>query len=149
MVDALHLTEIIKQKGFRLTIARQNVVDMVCKSLYPFTAEEMYAQLKEQGIGRATVFRTLKLLQELDVLVRVHLEEGCQHYQLSAATINASHCHTEDHHHDRIICRHCGEISYLDECPMKTNVNEIAKRSGYRIQGHHLDLYGVCRGCDK
>ncbi len=139
-----HWTETLKDKGFRLTAPRKAIVDQVSRYADPFTAEEVYQHLKKQGVGRATVFRTLKLLHELDILVRVHLEEGCQHYQLGVAT--SSH---PEHHHDRIICRMCGSISYLDECPMKKNVADIAKRSGYRVQGRHLDLYGVCRSCDQ
>lgn len=135
------LLETLSKQGFKLTGPRRLIVNQIVAFRHPFTADEMYDSLKCRQVGRATVFRTLKILQDLELLVRVHLEEGCQHYQLAADLQSGGH------HHDRIVCRYCGEIDYLDECPMKDNVQEIASRSGYRVEGHHLDLYGVCPRC--
>lgn len=134
--------EQVKKRGYKLTEPRRRLLERVQELERPFTAEELYEMMSRQGIGRATVFRTLKLLLDIGVLVRVHLEEGCQHYQLAAGLPG------EEHHHDRIICRACGRITDLDECPMREDAAAIAKRSGYRLQGHHLDLYGICSRCD-
>ncbi len=130
------------KSGYKLTRPRRLLLERLEDLDRPFTAEELYEMMNREGIGRATVFRTLKLLLDIGILVRVHLEEGCQHYQLAAGLPG------EDHHHDRIICRFCGKITDLDECPMRNDVAAIAKRSGYRLQGHHLDLYGICSRCD-
>ncbi len=133
----------LQRNGYKLTRPRRLLLEYLESMERPFTADELYHELSRSGIGRATVFRALKLFLELDILVRVHLEEGCQHYQASPGFPG------DDHHHDRIICRSCGDIQLLDQCPMRDDVSTIAHRSGYRLQGHHLDLYGICSRCDQ
>ncbi len=134
--------EQLRKQGHKVTAARRRLLEHLVGREAPFTAEELHGELAMSGVGRATVFRTLKLLQDEGILVRVHLEHGCQHYQAAPGIPGAAH------HHDRIVCRECGDIALLDECPMRSDVSEIAGRSGFRLQGHHLDLYGICRSCE-
>ncbi len=133
----------LKRNGHKVTAPRRKLLQYLDGRDAPFTAEEIYGELSATGVGRATVFRTLKLLQDVGVLVRVHLEHGCQHYQAAPGIPG------DTHHHDRIICRECGDIALLDQCPMRSDVSDIARRSGFRIQGHHLDLYGICSSCEE
>ena len=135
--------EKIRSDGHKITKPRLLVMETLSGLNVPFTAEELHERMISQGVGRATVFRTLKLLQDMGLLVRVHLEEGCQHYQVAAGLPG------EMHHHDRIICRECGGMAYLDQCPIRQDVERIVERSGFRMQGHHLDLYGICADCDQ
>lgn len=135
------ILEYLTQQGLRITGQRRKLVSLLEKMEAPFTAEQIYMSTKRIGIGRATVFRTLRILQEHGVLERVHLDDGCQYYQVE---VNPQ----PGKHRDRIVCRRCGSIGYLDECPIKENVGIIVQRSGYRMEGHHMDLYGVCSKCD-
>lgn len=132
----------LEQAGHRVTQPRTQLIRAVAaQEERPFTGEALYEELKEAGLGRATVFRTLKLLQDLGILSRLHLPEGCQHYIVSPPE------HQSDEHHDRIICRTCGRVVYLDHCPMGEVIAEIAKASGYKVETHHLDFLGICSDC--
>lgn len=132
----------LEQAGHRVTEPRTQLIKAVAaQKERPFTGEALYEELKEAGLGRATVFRTLKLLQDLGILSRLHLPEGCQHYIVSPPE------HQNRKHHDRIICRVCGRVAYLDECPMSEVIADIAKASGYRVETHQLDFLGVCSSC--
>lgn len=132
----------LEEAGHRVTEPRTQLIRAVAaQNERPFTGEALYEELKSAGLGRATVFRTLKLLQDIGVLSRLHLPEGCQHYVVSPPD------RAHDSHHDRIICRECGRVVYLDQCPMGEVISKIARESGYRVETHHLDFLGTCSEC--
>lgn len=136
------IIRVLDEAGHRLTEPRMQLVKAVAaQDERPFTGEDLYEELKQVGMGRATVFRTLKLLQDLGILSRLHLPEGCQHYVVSPPE------HQHSAHHDRLICRECGRVAYLENCPMGEVIARIAKDSGYQVETHHLDLLGVCADC--
>lgn len=141
--DADRIFALLEQAGHRLTEPRVELVRAVsAQAERPFTGEDLYEELRATGLGRATVFRTLKLLLDLNILSRLHMEDGCQQYIL--APIDDSQ---GDNHHDRLICRLCGRVAYLEHCPMEDALAGIAKRSGYSVETHHLDIIGLCGDC--
>lgn len=87
-------------------------------------------------MGRATVFRTIKLLQELDLVCRVPLEDGSIRYQLS-----------EGGHHHHLVCRQCGKFTEFSDLELDTRIQEQAKLHGFALQGHSVELYGLCAEC--
>lgn len=138
-----HIIELLEQSGHRLTAPRVQLAKAVSDLGHkPFSGEDLYEDLREQGIGRATVFRTLKLLQDLGVLSRLHMEDGCQRY-----IVTPPGGPWDPDHHDRLICRRCGRVAYLAECPMEESMARMAEQLGYRIESHHLDIVGVCADC--
>lgn len=133
----------LEESGHRLTEPRLQLIKAVAaQDQKPFTGEDLYEDFRPTGLGRATVFRTLKLLQDLGVLSRLHLADGCQHYIVAPQ----DDLHDADHH-DRLICRSCGRVAYLESCPMAESIARIAKESGYRVETHHLDILGLCNDC--
>lgn len=141
--EADRIFSLLETAGYRLTEPRIELIHAVsAQAQRPFTGEELYEELRETGLGRATVFRTLKLLLDLNILSRLHMEDGCQQYILAPADN-----HPGENHHDRLICRLCGKVAYLDHCPMEEAIADIAKRFGYRVETHHLDIFGLCSDC--
>lgn len=120
--------------GHRLTGPRKAVLDAIGAEAAPFTVEELCAAVP--GVGRATVFRTVRLLQELDVVCRLPLEDGSVRYQLSAG----------DHHH-HLICSNCGRVSEFNDPALDRLIQENAHDAGFRLDGHSLELYGRCADC--
>ncbi|GIW12606.1 MAG: hypothetical protein KatS3mg062_0045 [Tepidiforma sp.] len=100
----------------------------------PFTVEELLEALPH--VGRATVFRTVKLLHELDLLCRVPLEDGSVRYQLS-----------EGGHHHHLVCRSCGQFTEFSDLELDARIQEQARAHGFALEGHAVELYGVCRRC--
>lgn len=142
--NAERILNVVEEAGHRLTEPRAELIRAVsAQGQRPFTGEDLYDELRTTGLGRATVFRTLRLLLDLNVLSRLHMEDGCQQYILTPADGSQG-----ENHHDRLICRLCGRVAYLDHCPMEEAIAGIAKRSGYRVETHHLDIIGVCGECD-
>lgn len=133
----------LERAGHRLTEPRTLLVRAVSGRKYtPFTGEDLYEQLRETGLGRATVFRTLRVLQDIGVLTRLHTTDGCRRYIVGPPDDD----HDADHH-DRLICRECGHVAYLDECPMQDALSRIARQSGYKVETHQLDIVGLCADC--
>lgn len=118
----------------RITAPRMAVIGVVATMSGHFTAEALAARVR--GVGRATVFRTLKLLVDEGVVCRVLLEDGKLHYRLSR---------TAHHHH--LVCTHCGAIEDFTNCDVDEVITELSRKTGYQIESHWLELYGRCSTC--
>ena len=73
----------LEKAGYRITKPRQILVELVNKQTSAFTGEELYHELNKKGIGRATMFRNLRILQDIGILTRLHLYKKCHYYVLS------------------------------------------------------------------
>ena len=126
--------EALAERGYRTTWPRQLLIRSIAGKDRHFTAEELRGQLP--GIGRATVYRCLKLLVEAGILCRVLLEDGNLHYQLS---------HRGHHHH--LLCVQCGASQDLLGCDIEGVLREVAASHAFQISGHWLEVYGLCPNC--
>ncbi len=120
--------------GFRSTAPRRAVLGAIERAPGPFTVEDLLRDVPR--VGRATVFRTIKLLQDLELLCRVPLEDGSIRYQLS-----------EGAHHHHLVCRSCGRFTEFSDLEIDTRIDEQAATRGFHLQGHSLELYGLCADC--
>jgi len=120
--------------GFRSTAPRRAVLGAIERAPGPFTVEDLLSDMP--GVGRATVFRTIKLLQDLELLCRVPLEDGSIRYQLSEGT-----------HHHHLVCRACGRFTEFSDPEIDARIDEQAAANGFHLQGHSLELYGLCADC--
>ena len=129
------ILEALDERGFRSTAPRRALASVIGEQDRHFTAEGLRKQLPP-NIGRATVYRTLKILVEAGVLCRVLLEDGDLHYQLS---------HHGHHHH--LLCVHCGSSQDLAGCDIEDVLVATSSRHGFELSGHWLEVYGRCRQC--
>jgi Fur family ferric uptake transcriptional regulator len=137
MSAELWLTQ-LHENGYRLTDARRAVVETVEKSARALTPMDVYnaARRKYRALGLVTVYRTLEKLEELHLIQRVHQPHGCQ------AFISAG----QGHQH-LLLCQNCGKVEFFDGDDLDTLTKSIAKKSGYQIKEHWLQLFGVCANC--
>ena len=129
----------VADAGYRLTRPRQAVADLIGGHVGHFTAAGLLAEAKRRRlrIGRATLFRNLDLLTEIGALERLDLPSG-EHAYVA--------CAPEQHHH-HVVCRSCGRSVEVEDSGLQSVVNEIARRSGYAIDTHRLELFGTCAQC--
>lgn len=125
----------LEERGHRLT-PRLAVVADVADAGVQFSAEEIAVRLKGRGIGRATVFRTLKLLVEPGVLCRVSQDGGTLRYRRS----------TRGHHHD-LVCTECGAVQVLTACDVAEVVQGLSREADVAVDAHWLEVYGRCSTC--
>lgn len=125
--------------GRRRTGARAVVIGAAVRRKQPFTAQELVRELAPRGVGRATVFRTLDLLVERDVLSRIHgIEQGsrCVRYTACAPT-----------HHHHLTCRGCGRVEEIRATGLETRIARLARAHGYEALEHGLEIEGLCAAC--
>ncbi len=130
--------EQLHDNGYRVTSARRAVVDAVFGSTHALTPIEVYdaARKKYRALGLVTVYRTLEKLEELHLIQRVHQPMGCQ------AFISAGHGHQH-----LLLCKQCGQVEFFEGDDLEALTKSIAKKTGYQIQDHWLQLFGLCANC--
>jgi Fur family ferric uptake transcriptional regulator len=132
--------EALGNAGHRLTEPRRAVASLVARHQGHFTAADLEATIAEQRlhIGRATLFRTLELLTELGLLERIDLPSGEHAYV---------RCAPRHHHH--LICSRCGRAIDIEDRGLAAAVADVGRRTGFRIDAHRIELYGMCADCQK
>lgn len=119
--------------GFRMTAPRRMIVHAIAARAEPFTAEQLVTELPE--VGRATIYRTLDVLTGGHWLARIHRDEG-EHAYIPA----------EPHKH-QLVCTRCGASVAFDTCDLDGLLAMLGQRTGYLIEGHVLEAFGLCRNC--
>ena len=124
------------RSGFKVTEPRRAVATVIVARDGHFTAADVMDDADRRGLrlGRATVFRNLELFAELGALERLDLPSG-EHAYVA--------CAPEQHHH-HVVCRQCGKSVEVQDAGLQSVVSEIAQRSGYSIESHRLELFGLC-----
>ena len=132
MLDALD------RAGVRLTGPRRKLAAHIERREGHFTAADLLkdAGRRRMGIGRATVFRLLELLSEQGLVERIDLPDGTHAY---------IPCEPTHHHH--LVCLNCGATTDVDDCGIEAVTREAARRSGFKIEQHRLELFGRCPDC--
>lgn len=132
------LADALEASGARLTGPRRVVASLIEARTGHFTAADLEADPRAHRahLGRATIFRSLDLLSTLGVIERIDLPNG-EHAYVA--------CEPEHHHH--VVCSSCGRSSDFDDADISAVVDAVGRRTGYRIDTHRLELFGLCRSC--
>lgn len=134
MSDIDLIIERLELRGHRITASRRRVIDAVLAQPDHFTVDDVLHSTRK--VGRATVFRTIRLLLDLNIVCRVMLDGGTLHYRVS----------TRAHHH-HLVCNNCGRVEDFTKCDVEPLVRELARAMDYEIDGHWLEVYGRCHAC--
>ena len=136
------LKEELKKRGYKLTPQRRAIVDTIIISEGKhLTAEEIYDEVKKDcpEIGLATVYRTILLLEEMGIIYKLDLEDGCSRYELA-------HEH-ENHRHHHLICNNCGKVFEVQDDLLDDLEQKIEKSYDFKIFDHSLKFFGLCKEC--
>nr|WP_293658316.1 Fur family transcriptional regulator [Anaeromicrobium sp.] len=134
----------LKEKGYKLTPQRRATLDTVIENKGKhLSTEEIYDIVKEKcpEIGLATVYRTLQLLDELDIISKINLDDGCSRYELNNDDDN--------HQHHHLICTKCGAIIEVGVDLLDELESEIERNYNFTISDHKVKFFGHCSKCNK
>ncbi|MDY6867364.1 MAG: Fur family transcriptional regulator [Chloroflexota bacterium] len=137
----MNLQEKLNQEGLRLTHPRQVVMSILESATVPLTPQTIYQRSLEEheDIGLVTVYRTLDLLIELSLVSRVHGPDTCVGYALSSPG-----------HHHHLVCRKCDSvIEFSGTNALDAFIEQVEQQTNFIIEGHLLQLYGLCPKCQK
>ena len=133
--------EFIARKKLKMTPQRRRILEVFLSEEGHVTSEELYQKVRRNydGIGQATVYRTLKLLADSGLAKAVEFGDGALRYEILYG----------QSHHDHLICESCGvNVEVVDPAIERLQV-EVAQRHGFKLTGHKLYLYGICPDCQK
>lgn len=134
----------LKEKGYKLTPQRRAIVDsMISNEGSHLTTEELYDLVKKEcpEIGLATVYRTVQLLEELGVVCKMDLDDGCNRYELVHED--------ENHQHHHLICNNCGKVIEVQGDLLEVLEHNIEEKYNFKIKNHSVKFYGICSDCCK
>jgi Fur family ferric uptake transcriptional regulator len=128
------ILERCEAKGLRMTGQRRVIAQVLQDSDDHPDVEELYARATalDPKISLATVYRTVKLFDEAGILERVEFGDGRARYE-----------DAEREHHDHLIDMSTGEVIEFVDPEIEALQEKIARRLGYKLKGHKLELYGV------
>ncbi len=137
----------LKGNGFRWTITRKAILDLLSRTSKHMSAQEIYNSLLKlyPGIGLSTVYRTLDLLSRMGLVNKLNIGEGKSRYEYRPGE--------ESEHHHHLICTNCGRIidysDFLDEELLLIGKIEknLARKHDFEVKEHNIDFYGLCKDC--
>lgn len=134
----------LKEKGYKLTPQRRAILDIIIENEGKhLTTEELYDLVKDDcpEIGLATVYRTMQLLEELGIVCKLDLDDGCNRYEL---------VHQEENHqHHHLICMSCGKVIEVKADLLDSLEQEIQSKYNFQIKNHSVRFFGICSDCLK
>lgn len=136
------LKDRLKKKGYKLTPQRRAILDVILQNQGKhLNTEEIYGLVKEKcpEIGLATVYRTLQLLDEMQVISRINLDDGCTRYEYNS--------HEDDHQHHHLICQNCGSIIEVELDLLDHLEEQIETIHDFKIKDHKVKFFGICSRC--
>ncbi|AEB12130.1 ferric uptake regulator, Fur family [Marinithermus hydrothermalis DSM 14884] len=132
------LVRALRAAGVRLTPQREAVWNWFVERPSGAGVAEAARALATRGVGLATVYRTVALLEELGLLRRFH--DACGEHRYVAARPGHGHA---------LVCRVCGRAVPFEACALDLLERLLAVETGFVVEGHSLEVYGVCPGCQE
>jgi Fur family ferric uptake transcriptional regulator len=132
---------LLKQNNLKFTIQREVILETLYNSNEHLTPEALHNLIQERypdlNTGIATVYRTLTLLEESEMVTSLSFGVQGKKYELGAK-----------HHHDHLICTHCGSITEFVDEEIEIRQQKIADAFGFLMHDHSMQIYGLCKKCE-
>ncbi|OGR78216.1 MAG: hypothetical protein A3I11_01495 [Elusimicrobia bacterium RIFCSPLOWO2_02_FULL_39_32] len=133
--------QLLNSKGLKVTKQRNDILDYLLKAKKHVTPEDIYRDLnkKDANIGRATVFRTLHLLENAGFADKIQFADGRLAYEHKFARP----------HHDHMICVECSSVLEFSNATIEKIQEEISKKFMFKPLWHRHEIFGRCKKCNK
>lgn len=136
------VAEKLRANEYKLTPQREHILRVLLEHKDEhLSAEEVYQLVKERApdVGLATVYRTLELFSNFDIIHSIDFGDGRKRFEFGAAT--------EGHHHHHLICTRCGKIIEVAEDLLEELEERVSKKYKFEISNHELKIFGRCKDC--
>lgn len=131
---------ILKKASLKNTKQRNSVLKIIESSKEPLTAEEIFKAMimENYQINLSTIYRTLSLLTNKNVLLKILKGDGTASYELNKVS-----------HNHYITCSICNRSALIESCPIREISESVSEKTGFKVTGHSLQLTGICSECMK
>ena len=131
---------LLKKNNLKFTIQREIILETLYNSDEHLTPEGLHHLIQDKQpdlkIGIATVYRTLALLEESNVVTFLSFGAQGKKYELGAKE-----------HHDHLICTECGNITEFVDDEIEKRQHAITEQLGFKMSDHSMQIYGICSKC--
>jgi len=138
----LRFKDILKHNNLKFTKQREVVLKTMYNNDEHFSPESLYMLIKKiypkLNVGIATIYRTLNLLEDSDMATSLSFGSSGKKFELGNKP-----------HHDHMICKICDKIIEFEDDEIEKRQEEIADKYGFKLTSHMMQLYGVCKKCQK
>jgi len=134
--------KLLKANSLKFTIQREVILETLYNSDEHLTPESLHHLIQEKypelKTGIATVYRTLSLLEDSNVVTSLSFGAQGKKYELGAKE-----------HHDHLICTECGEITEFVDEAIEKRQHAITDELGFKMKDHSMQIYGICKKCQE
>ena len=132
--------KLLKENSLKFTIQREVILETLYNSDEHLTPESLHHLIQENfpdlKTGIATIYRTLSLLEDSQMVTSLSFGAQGKKYELGAKE-----------HHDHMICTECGNITEFVDEEIEKRQDAIAQTLGFKISDHSMQIYGTCKKC--
>jgi len=134
-MDIAQVVDVLHAAGKRVTPERRLLLRVIASNPH-LDVNEIYLQARKDDprLNLSTVYRTVKMFTELDLVDASHLGQGHDHYEIRLK--NHYHC----------ICLGCGKVI---EIPALLRLKNVGKKYGFDVIGGKVELFGYCKDCQQ
>ena len=131
----------LAEAGYRRGGARRAVIELLSRQECALTALEIEDQLRRAGrqVGRASIYRVLEELEELELVTRLDLGTGMARFEVVEPS--------GDRHHHHLLCDGCGDLVPFSDAELERVIGRVSRRLPYSVSGHDVTLHGSCASC--
>jgi Fur family ferric uptake transcriptional regulator len=133
---------LLKKNNLKFTIQREVILETLYNSDEHLTPEALHHLIQKKypdlKTGIATVYRTLALLEESNVVTSLSFGAQGKKYELGAKE-----------HHDHLICTECGVITEFVDEEIESRQHVITEELGFKMSDHSMQIYGICKNCQE
>ncbi len=129
----------LESKGLKLTRQRTQILELLLEAQTHVTPEQIYRALgaKDASLGRATVFRTLHLLEEAGFVSKIHFPDGTSGYEHKFSRP----------HHDHMICVDCRDVIEFSNATIERLQERLSREFEFTPLWHRHEIFGRCKKC--
>lgn len=139
--DLPYLAERLRRDARKFTGPRAAILEALRRQAHPVTTREILSSLADQPCDRATIYRSLHLLEKMNLVRRVHFNDGAARFELVRED--------DGGHHHHLVCTSCSRVVAIHECFSAEIEKRIAGENGFKAVTHKLEFFGVCPECQK
>ena len=135
-----HTLRALAGAGHRASGPRAEVIDAIAELGCSVSAREIADVLRDRGsgVGLASIYRALDLLDRLHLIKRFDVGEGTARYEPA---------HPSGEHHHHIVCDSCGTVEAFEDDALEDVIHRVSDRVSFSVAAHDVTLHGECPAC--
>jgi Fur family ferric uptake transcriptional regulator len=131
----------LRENDLKVTDSRTEVLEAVIHSEDHFTADEFHRRefSEDNSVSRATVYRTLDVLEECGLIRKMVMRNGKAYYEKTIANT----------HHQHMICIECDKIMEFPGDALIAQLNVLCEGEQFEVFCHDIKVHGICEDCQE